>query len=141
MGKREIRNWWIAGFVIELVALGGSLVVPFATRPGRFLHGHLWVSVAILILSGVVALVGIAIQVVAWVNALANTGRLEDRTWHDRLFRWGIVGGLTTPLLGIGAFICYGVMIDYLRKAPDGMTGSAREISPQAETRRFAATG
>jgi hypothetical protein len=31
------------------------------------------------------------------------------------------VGGLTTPLLGLGAFICWGVMISYLRRGPDGM--------------------
>jgi hypothetical protein len=120
MGKRTIRNWWIAGFVIELIALGGSLVVPVATRPGNFLHGHLGASVAILILSGVVALAGVVVQVVAWIEALANTRRLEDKTWHDRLFRWGIVGGLATPLLGIGVFICYGVMLSYLRNGPDG---------------------
>jgi hypothetical protein len=32
------------------------------------------------------------------MGALSNTKRLEDKTWHDRLLRWGIVGGLTTPL-------------------------------------------
>jgi hypothetical protein len=118
--KRAIRNWWIGGFAIELVALGGSLVVPFATRPGNFLHGHLGASVTVLIGCGVVALAGVVVQVVAWVKALANTRRLDDRTWHDRLVRWGIVGALTTPLLGLGAFICWGVMIAYLKNGPDG---------------------
>jgi hypothetical protein len=100
MGKRTIRNLWIGGFIVELIALGGSLVVPFASRPGNFLHGHLGTSVAILILSGVVALAGVVVQVVAWIKALANTRRLEVKTWHDRLFRWGIVGGLTNPAVG-----------------------------------------
>jgi hypothetical protein len=141
MTKREIRNWWIAGFVVELVALAGSLVVPFATHPGGFLHGHLGASVTILILSGVVALAGVIVQVVAWIKALANTRRLEDRTWHDRLFRWGVIGGLTTPLLGVGAFICYGVMIAYLVDGPDGMAvPEPRGTTPTPSVRTLAPT-
>jgi hypothetical protein len=126
MGKRAIGNWWIGGFVIELIGLGGSLVVPFATRPGNFLHGHLGASVAILNPQRG-RRPDIIVQVVAWIKALANTRRLEDKTWHDRLFRWGIVGGLTTPLLGLGAFICYGVMIAYLENGPDGMAVSEQQ--------------
>jgi hypothetical protein len=142
MGKRAIRNWWFGGLVIELVAVGGSLVVPFATRSGNFLHGHLGVSVAILALCGAVALVGVIVQVVAWIKALSNSRRLADKTWHDRLFRWGIVGVLTTPLLGLGAFICWGVMISYLRNGPDGTTVAKEQGStPAPLPRTLAPTG
>jgi hypothetical protein len=107
------------GFAVELLALAASLVVPVLTRPDRILHGHTRLAFSILISCLLVALGGIAVQVVAWVKALSLTSGPADERWHRRLLTWGIVGGLLTPLLGLGAFICWWVMLDYLRNGPD----------------------
>jgi hypothetical protein len=123
--KRQIRQWWFAGFWAEILAFAASLALPVLTRPDRVLHGHARLTFSLLITCLLVALAGVAVQIVAWLKALSIT-RVRDELWYRRLLRWGILGGLLTPLLGLGAFICWSVMLDYLRNGPDGLPLPAR---------------
>jgi uncharacterized membrane protein len=139
MSKREIRFWWVAGFVAELLAFALSLLIPRAEMPGRLLHGHPRVVVSLLISCALAATIGVAIQVAAWLKAMSNTRRLADAVWYQRLRRWGIIGALLTPLLGLGAFICWAVMLDYLRNGPEAVQITFE--GPPAAHRPAAAVG
>jgi hypothetical protein len=116
VSKAHIRRWWFAGFWVEVFAVAASLLVPRLTQPGRVLHGHEWRAFTVLLVCLLVALTGVALQVVAWVAAMRSAKRARDDVRHRRLLRTGILGALLTPLLGLGAFICWAVMLDYLRQ-------------------------
>jgi hypothetical protein len=118
--KRQIRRWWFAGFWAEVLAFAVSLVLPVLTKPDRVLHGHARLTFSLLITCLLVAMAGVAVQVAAWLKALSVT-KVRDAGWYRRLRKWGINGALLTPFLGLGAFVCWSVMLDYLRNGPDAI--------------------
>ena len=67
-----------------------------------------WVTIGVIVLTGL-AIVGGAIgALVAWIGALLNTSRLEDKTWFILL--------LVLGLLSFGFF----AMVAYVLAGPDG---------------------
>ena len=84
-----------------LVAIGGADVV---TVDGDALAGMLvWFVVASVLIGG-----GTVIAIAAWVGALFNTVRLEDKTWFVLLL-----------VLGLASF-GWVAMIAYVLAGPDG---------------------
>lgn len=75
-----------------------------------------WATIAVIIVSGL-AIVGGAIgALVAWIGALLNTSRLEDKTWFILL--------LVLGLLSFGFF----AMVAYVIAGPDGTL-----VAPRSE--------
>jgi H+/Cl- antiporter ClcA len=73
-----------------------------------------WATIAVIIVSGL-AIVGGAIgALVAWIGALLNTSRLEDKTWFILL--------LVLGLLSFGFF----AMVAYVIAGPDGTLVESR---------------
>jgi hypothetical protein len=114
----------IAGGVVLLVAglflaLANGIVVMrgpdvVGVNPSAFT----W-SMAGLAIVGILAVIGGALaQFVAWIGAVLNTSRLEDKTWFVVL--------LVLGLLSFG-FIA---MIVYLVAGPDGTRESAAQANP-----------
>lgn len=67
-----------------------------------------WITIGVIVLAGL-AIVGGAIgALVAWIGALLNTSRLEDKTWFILL--------LVLGLLSFGFF----AMVAYVIAGPDG---------------------
>ena len=90
------------------VTMSGPDVAGFKPSPGGW-------SVIALILVGVLAAVGGAIgQFVAWIGAVLNTSRLDDKTWFVLL--------LVLGLLSFG-FIA---MLVYVLAGPDGTEPETR---------------
>ena len=121
-------------FIGSLVAIAGGVVLLaaglfFAYVNGTFImrgpdvvgvhpSAFTW-SMAGLVLLGTLAVVGGALaQFVAWIGAVVNTSRLEDKTWFIVL--------LVLGLLSFG-FIA---MLVYLVAGPDGTRGSATQGDP-----------
>jgi hypothetical protein len=76
-------------------------------------------SMAAVAIVGILAVIGGALaQFVAWIGAVLNTSRLEDKTWFIVL--------LVLGLLSFG-FIA---MIVYLVAGPDGTRQSAKQTNP-----------
>jgi hypothetical protein len=93
----------------RVIAIGGADVV---TVHGDALAGMLvWLVVASLLIGG-----GTFVAIAAWVGALFNTMKLEDKTWFVLLL-----------VLGLASF-GWVAMIAYLLAGPDGTRqGSARD--------------
>lgn len=71
--------------------------------------------------------VGITLQLVAWIGALVNTYRLEEKTWFAILLAGGIIG------LGFG-LVGFAVMIAYVVAGPDGMAVRQRDAEPDPDS-------
>jgi len=114
----------IAGGVVLLAAglfvayANGSFVMRGPDVVGIHPSAFTW-SMAGLGLVGILAVIGGALaQFVAWIGAVLNTSRLEDKTWFIVL--------LVLGLLSFG-FIA---MIVYLVAGPDGTRQSAKQTNP-----------
>jgi len=80
-------------------------------------------SMAGLAIVGILAMVGGAFaQFVAWIGAVLNTSRLDDKTWFIVL--------LVLGLLSFG----FVAMLLYLVAGPDGTRESARQTLPVGAT-------
>ena len=80
-------------------------------------------SMAALAIVGILAVIGGALaQFVAWIGAVLNTARLEDKSWFIVLLLLG--------LLSFG-FIA---MLVYLAAGPDGTRESAKQTHPLGAT-------
>ena len=121
-------------FVGSLIAITGGVVllaagVWLAYANGTFImrgpdvvgihaSAFTW-SMAAVAIVGMLAVIGGALaQFVAWIGAVLNTSRLEDKTWFIVL--------LVLGLLSFG-FIA---MIVYLVAGPDGTRQSAKQTNP-----------
>jgi hypothetical protein len=138
MGKPTITKTWLAGLIAIAsgLILGGvslGLVLAFGGHftpaPGGngydfvpTLDGFFWTMVGLMIVGFIIAVVGGIVQLVAWIGALINTYRLEDKTWFIVLLAGGLLG-LGFTLVG------FAVMVAYLIAGPDGMA------LPQPRTR------
>jgi hypothetical protein len=114
----------IAGGVVLLAAglflayVNGTFIMRGPDVVGIHPSAFSW-SMAGLGLVGVLAVVGGALaQFLAWIGAVLNTSRLEDKTWFVVL--------LVLGLLSFG-FIA---MIVYLVAGPDGTRQSAKQANP-----------
>jgi hypothetical protein len=119
MSKSTIRNL----FVGSLVALAGGLVLLAVAGALAYANGSFimrgpdvvgiretplgWAMLGLAIVAIVVLVAAAITQFVAWVGAVVNTSRLEDKTWFIVL--------LVTGLLSFG-FIA---MVIYLIAGPD----------------------
>jgi hypothetical protein len=65
------------------------------------------------------------VQLAAWIGALVNTYRLEDKTWFAVVLAGGLMG-LAFGLLGFAA------MVAYLIAGPDGMAVRNAQIPASA---------
>ena len=114
----------IAGGVV-LVAAGlflayvnGTFIMRGPDVVGIHASAFTW-SMAGLAIVGILAVIGGALaQFVAWIGAVLNTSRLEDKTWFIVL--------LVLGLLSFG-FIA---MIVYLVAGPDGTRETAKQTNP-----------
>jgi hypothetical protein len=109
----------IAGGVVLLAAglflayINGTFIMRGPDVVGVHASAFTW-SMAGLGVVGILAILGGALgQFVAWIGAVLNTSRLEDKTWFIVL--------LVLGLLSFG-FIA---MLVYLVVGPDGTRGSA----------------
>lgn len=88
------------------VTLGGSSFVTFnpATLAGAIVG---------LVIASILTGVGTITAIVSWVGALANTARLEDKTWFTTL--------LVSGLVSFGWL----AMIAYILRGPDSTSAEA----------------
>ena len=114
----------IAGGVVLLAAglflayVNGTFIMRGPDVVGIHPSAFTW-SMAGLAIVGILAVIGGALaQFVAWIGAVLNTSRLEDKTWFIVL--------LVLGLLSFG-FIA---MIVYLVAGPDGARQSAKQTNP-----------
>jgi hypothetical protein len=132
MTKRMITTWWMWGLVamipgtILIPASALALAAHFDTvMPGNWYNlvpdDYSRTMVILIVLGGIFGVVGIVAQFVAWMGAVINTHQLADMRWFNAVLWGGIVGIVTLPLFGLGAFISGSMMIAYLVGGPDGM--------------------
>jgi H+/Cl- antiporter ClcA len=117
-------------FLGSLLAIAGGLVVAFAATIAAYGDGTFmmngpdvagvhstplaWVMITLLVIGALAVMAGAFGQFVAWIAAVINTARLEDKTWFIVLLLTGL---LSFGLIG---------MVAYLIAGPDG-TMAARE--------------
>jgi hypothetical protein len=118
----------IAGGVVLLAAglflayVNGAFVMRGPDVVGIYPSALTW-SMAGVAVVGIIAIIGGALaQFVAWIGAVVNTSRLDDKTWFIVL--------LVLGLLSFG-FIA---MLVYLVAGPDGTRASASQTNPLGAT-------
>jgi hypothetical protein len=152
MTKPTIIKTWLVGLVVVLagaaigaIATGVWLahVVSVTGSGSSYVPDNFfWTTVAFWWGSGIVAVAGILVQVAAWIGAVVNTHRLEDKTWFNLLLWVGMIGILTSPAFGVGAMAWWGVTIAYLIAGPDGMAVEhLQTATPAAPPTKLAPTG
>ena len=134
MSKSTVVRIFIGGLVAMvggLVLVGAGLFLAYVN--GTFImsgpdvvgihpSAFSWSMVGLAII-GFLALAGGALaQFVAWIGAVLNTARLDDKTWF--------IGLLVVGLLSFG-FIA---MLVYLIAGPDGTRESAKPANPLGAT-------
>ena len=122
MRKPTITRMWLAGLGLMLGALvligtGVGLMLTnagtwVATAHGGWdfhptIDGYFWGTVAIIAAGGLTFLAGFVLQFAAWIGAMVNTARAQDKTWLVLLLVLGLVG------------LQFVVMIVYLVGGPD----------------------
>jgi hypothetical protein len=129
MSKSTVVRTWLAGVVTFAggLALAGVSVALMLAFGGTFttaptgqgydfvpaMDGAFWLSIAGIVLGGVLAAVGGIVQFVGWIGAMVNTYALQDKSWFGILLAGGVIG-LFFGLAGLA------VMIAYLIAGPDG---------------------
>ena len=129
MTKSLITKVWIAGLavfaagiIVALVGVflmlgyGGTFTQVAGTNNYNFnpnIDGFFWVTIAIIVTGGVIALIGSIGQFVAWIGGMVNSYALPDRTWFAVLLIGGVLSFAFAPL-GFAA------MLAYVIGAPDG---------------------
>ena len=144
MTRTTIVKTWIAGLVAlaagllivgvsvgAMLAYGGHFEpAPYGSNGYDFvpsLDSTFWTAVAFIVLGGVAAFIGWAVQLVAWVGAVMNTSRLADKTWFSMLLIGGLVGVVFAP-------VGFAVMVAYAIGGPDGL--AAPQTPPEAPVAR-----
>lgn len=129
MTKSTITRTWLAGLVALalglvmaaisiglMVSYGGTFTTSGTDNSYQFVpsfDSFFWTTVAVAIAGfSIVGLGGIA-QLVAWIGAMANTYKLQDKAWFVIL----LVGGVLSLAFGLLGFAA---MVAYLVAGPDG---------------------
>ncbi len=144
MVKRTITAWWIVGAAVIVIGVTLAIASSIALVPyiqdvtGGFRHSFVpdsffWTTISLIVLGCIAVVVGIAAQFVAWIGAVINTNRLEDKAWFNVMLWGGIVGLVISLLFGLGALFWWGVMISYLIAGPDGIAAKRAQIETPAE--------
>lgn len=144
MTKRNVTIWWLTGVGVMIV--GGLLALftslALASHMGAFAanyqyqytvyvpDGTFWALISFIILGGIAVLGGLVVQIVAWIGAVINTNRLEDKTWYNILLWLGIAGIVLGLLSGVGAILGWVLMIVYLVGGPDSMAIKPKLLQP-----------
>jgi hypothetical protein len=126
MPKRVIAILWVAGTTIIVAGGWALLFVASQAKSGGSLHDRPVVSITLLALCYGIALTGVVFGLVAWAGALANTYRLERKTWFHILLWLGTAGLAASPLV-IGGVVWWGLMLIYLVAGPDRSAPPAPE--------------
>ena len=108
----------LAGFAVVAAFWNGAFVTAGLDVVDVNATPFFWSMVALMIIGGLTLIGGTIGQFVAWLGALLNTARLEDKTWFILL--------LVLGLLSFGLI----AMILYVLAGPDGMA------DPNAQTSR-----
>ncbi len=122
MTKPTVTKVWISGVIVMVAGLvfggiflalmlinGGHWEPVAGTNSSNFVpnqDNYFWTTLSLMITGFSIAAVGGLVQVVAWIGALANTSRLQDRTWFLILLVGGLVG-LGTGFVGFAAMVAY----------------------------------
>lgn len=150
MTKSAVVRTWIGGLVLLAVGLlmagisiglmlayGGTFTQAPAGNGYDFVpsyDGFFWTTIWVLVAGCFAAAVGGLVQLAAWIGALANTYRLQDKTWFAVLLAGGLLGFAFGPL-GFAA------MVAYLIAGPDGMAaGQPRSLAPASRPSSLAPT-
>ena len=141
MTKSTITRTWLAG----LVALAFGLVVAGISiglmlgYGGTFTHtgpansyqfvpsfdSFFWTTVGVTIVGGSIVALGGIVQLVAWIGALVNTYKLQDKVWFVILLAGGVLS-LAFGLLGFAS------MVAYLVAGPDGTAVRQPQVTAPA---------
>jgi hypothetical protein len=137
MTKSTVTKTWIGGLVVlalGLIVAGVSIALmlayggTFTAAPSG--NGYDFVPrydaffatmVTLIVAGGIAATAGGLVQLVAWIGALVNTYRLQDKTWFVVLLLGGLLG-FAFGLIGFAA------MVAYLMAGPDGMAAGQQKI-------------
>jgi hypothetical protein len=149
MTKSVINKVWIgglavfaAGIVVALVGVflmlgyGGTFTQIDGTNTYDFvpnMNGFFWVTIALIVAGGLIALIGSIAQFAAWVGALVNSYALPEKTWFAVLLVGGVLSFAFAPL-GFAA------MIAYVIAAPDGTLYRQAPIAPMPQAQSLAPT-
>ena len=149
MTKSVINKVWIgglavfaAGIVVALVGVflmlgyGGTFTQVAGTNNYDFvpnIDGFFWVTIALIVAGGLIALIGSIAQFAAWIGALVNSYALPEKTWFAVLLVGGVLSFAFAPL-GFAA------MIAYVVAAPDGMPYRQAQVGPVPQAQPLAST-
>jgi hypothetical protein len=149
MTKSLINKTWIgglvvfaAGIVVALVGVflmlgyGGTFTQIDGTNTYDFvpnMNGFFWVTIALIVAGGFIALIGSIAQFAAWIGALVNSYALPEKTWFAVLLLGGVLSFAFAPL-GFAA------MIAYVIAAPDGTPYRQARIGPAPQAQPLAPT-
>ena len=144
MSKSTVTKTWIAGVIVLaaglvvggvslglMLAYGGQFVTAASGNGYDFIpsyDGFFWTMVSLMIAGFAVAAAGGIVQLVAWIEAIANTYPMEDKTWFTVL----LVGGLLGLAFGL---IGFAVMVAYIVAGPDGKAMVRMPQMPMPEPR------
>ena len=123
MSKRDIIDrslWGLAAFALGFILLPSAVLTLAARQPQNGVadtYGR--TMLALIISGGVFALVGIALELLAWGAAVRHASALADSRWRTVLLWGGVAGIITVPLLGVGVLIFGSVLTAYLVAAPN----------------------
>lgn len=143
MARSTVTKTWIAGVIVMaggllvggislglMLAFGGHFVPAASGNGSDFVpryDGYFWTTLSFTITGFIVAAVGGIVQLVAWIGAVVNTSRLQDKTWFAVLLAGGLLG-FAFGLVGFAA------MVAYVVAGPDGMAVQEPRM-PTAVTR------
>jgi hypothetical protein len=150
MKKTTVTRTWIGGLIVLALGLlvaavsiglmlgyGGTFAKAPTGNGYDFVpsfDGFFWTTVGLMVGGFIAAVIGGLVQLAAWIGALANTYRIEDKTWFAVLLAGGVLG-LAFGLVGFVA------MVAYLIAGPDGMAvGQPRALAPASRPSTLAPT-
>ena len=129
MTKSSITRAWIgglaafaAGILVSIVGVflmlgyAGTFTQIAGTSDYNFdpnLNGFFWVTIALIVAGGFIAVVGGVAQFVAWIGGLINSYALPEKTWFAVLLVGGVVSLAFAP-------VGFAAMMAYVIAAPDG---------------------
>jgi hypothetical protein len=129
MSKATVVRTWLAGVIVLagglvlsgvfiglMLAFGGTFTPAVSGQGYDFepsLNGFFWTTVGGIVFGCLLAATGGLVQFAAWIGALVNTFRLQDKTWFGVLLAGGLIG-LAFGLVGLAT------MLSYVIAGPDG---------------------
>jgi len=123
MSKRDIIDrslWGLAALSLGFIlVLSASLTLAALQPQNGVTDTHGRTMLALIISGGLFLLVGVALELLAWVAAIRHASALADSSWRTVLLRGGVAGIITIPLLGVGVLIFGSVLTAYLVAAPN----------------------